>query len=56
MVNPNSNFRLYYLNDPMFYSNVIRKEEPPYEFKMHLFLDQKKVEEDEDAYDHETTR
>ena len=37
--NPNSNFRLYYLNDPQFYEVVIRKEEPPYDFKIHLFLD-----------------
>lgn len=36
---PNSNFRLYYLNDPQFYQVVIKKEEPPYEFKIHLFLD-----------------
>jgi len=37
-INPNSNFRLWYVNDPQFYELVIRKEEPPYEFKIHLFL------------------
>ena len=37
--NPDSNFRLYYLNDPEFYEVVISKEEPPFEFKIHLFLD-----------------
>jgi|TARA_B110000305_G_C19434203_1_gene637921 hypothetical protein len=26
------------VNDPQFYELVIRKEEPPYEFKIHLFL------------------
>ena len=26
------------MNDPQFYELVIRKEEPPYEFKIHLFL------------------
>lgn len=36
---PNSNFRLYYQNDDQFYKIIIRKEEPPYEFKIHLFLD-----------------
>ena len=37
--NPDSNFRLYYLNDQEFYEVVISKEEPPFEFKIHLFLD-----------------
>ena len=37
-IDPNSNFRLWYVNDPQFYELVIRKEEPPYEFKIHLFL------------------
>ena len=37
--NPDSNNRLYYLNDPLFYEVVIKKEEAPYEFKIHLFLD-----------------
>jgi len=37
--NPNSNYRIYYLNDPLFYEVVIKKEEAPYEFKIHLFLD-----------------
>ena len=37
--NPDSNYRLYYLNDPLFYEVVIKKEEAPYEFKIHLFLD-----------------
>jgi hypothetical protein len=27
------------LNDPLFYEVVIKKEEAPYEFKIHLFLD-----------------
>lgn len=30
---------MYYVNDPLFYEVVIKKEEPPYEFKIHLFLD-----------------
>ena len=37
-MNPNSNFRLWYVNDPQFYELVLRKEEPPFEFKIHLFL------------------
>ena len=48
-VDPNSNFRKYYLNDPQFYTAVIRKEEPPYEFKIHIFLD--KNEDGEEEYD-----
>ena len=35
----NSNFRKYYLNDHQFYVAVIKYEEGPYEFKLHLFLD-----------------
>jgi DNA-binding MarR family transcriptional regulator len=35
----NSNYRQYYLDDPQFYLIVIRGEQPPYEFKIHLFLD-----------------
>ena len=42
---PNSNFRLYYQYDPQFYQHVIRKEDPPYDFKIHLFLDKKEDDE-----------
>lgn len=35
---------MYYLNDPQFYQNVIQKEESPYDFKIHLFLDNPKEE------------
>ena len=34
-----SNFRRHFVNDPFFYNQVIRLEEPPYDFKIHLFLD-----------------
>ena len=43
--NPDSNFRKYYLNDPEFFQAVIKKEEPPFEFKIHLFLDNPNKEE-----------
>jgi hypothetical protein len=33
---------LYYINDDQFYQTVIKKEEPPYEFKIHLFLENDK--------------
>ena len=33
---------MYYINDDQFYQTVIKKEEPPYEFKIHLFLEQEK--------------
>jgi hypothetical protein len=39
----NSNFRQYYINDPQFYKIVIAGEQPPFDFKLHIFLD--KVEE-----------
>ena len=38
-IDPDSNFRKYYLNDHLFYISVIQQEEPPYDFKIHLFLD-----------------
>lgn len=41
----NSNYRQYYIDDPQFYELVINKEPPPYDFKIHLFLDPLKEEE-----------
>ena len=38
----NSNFRKWYYNDNAFYETVMKKEEPPYEFKILLFLDNNK--------------
>jgi hypothetical protein len=29
---------LYYVNDPNFFNTVIKIEEPPYEFKLNLFI------------------
>lgn len=44
----NSNFRKWYYNDDAFYETVMKKEEPPFEFKILLFLDDiKKPHEDE---------
>lgn len=50
-IDPNSNFRLYYIDDPQFYRIVIRREEPPYEFKIHMFLDKKGEQLDRSAED-----
>lgn len=36
-INPDSNYRKYYLNDVNFFKKVIDKEPAPYEFKIHLF-------------------
>jgi hypothetical protein len=36
-MNPDSNYRRFYLNDLRFYMKVIDQEEPPYEFKIHVF-------------------
>ena len=36
---PDSNFRKFYINDPTFYEYVMKKEEPPFEFKIHVCLD-----------------
>lgn len=46
-MNPDSNFRKFYLNDKKFYMKVIEKEEPPFEFKIHLFpkVDQMQMEQ-----------
>lgn len=33
-----TNFQLYYARDPKFFEIVIEKEEPPYEFKIHIFM------------------
>lgn len=38
----NSNFRLYYYKNNGFYETVMKKEDPPYEFKILLFLDNNK--------------
>jgi len=46
-VNPDSNFRKYYLNDSIFYTGVIKREDPPYDFKIHVFLDSNKSGDDE---------
>lgn len=35
---------MYYLNDHQFYEVVIKKEEPPYDFKIHVFLDNNRDE------------
>lgn len=40
-IDPNSNFRQFYQNDPQFYQVVIRQEEAPNDFKIQLFLDKK---------------
>jgi hypothetical protein len=34
--NLNSNYSLYYMNDPVFMKDCIRKENPPYMFKIHV--------------------
>ena len=44
-MNPSSNFRQHYQNDPKFYKVVINKEDPPFDFKIHLFLDESRNEE-----------
>jgi len=44
-MNPQSRFRMLYQNDTKFYKTVISKEEPPFEFKIHLFLDDSRNEE-----------
>ena len=44
----NSNYRLYYVDDPQFYDIVIRGEPSPYEFKIHLFLDSLNAEDQSD--------
>jgi len=36
-INPNSNYRLYYQNDPEFFSQTIEFEVSPFHFKIHLF-------------------
>lgn len=40
-IDPNSNFRQFYQNDNQFYEVVIKKEEPPYDFKIQIFLDKR---------------
>jgi hypothetical protein len=40
-MNPDSNYRKYYLNDPSFYLRVIEQEEAPFEFKIHVFQNAK---------------
>lgn len=44
----NSNYRQYYLDDPQFYEIVIREEPSPYEFKIHLFVDNQDNEQSEE--------
>lgn len=44
----NSAFRKYYINDNLFYETVMKKEDPPYEFKIHLFLDNKSQKRDDE--------
>ena len=36
---------MYYEKDPAFFAEVIKKEEAPYEFKIHLFPDRKGADE-----------
>lgn len=36
--NPNSNYRQFYCNDPLFYHKVIKQEEAPYNFKLFHFI------------------
>lgn len=36
-IDPNSNYRLYYCNDPAFFIKVMEQEPAPYTFKMHAF-------------------
>jgi hypothetical protein len=50
---PDTNFRKYYLNDPQFYEVIIKKEEPPYDFKIHLFLEPLNPDDDKrESRDH----
>lgn len=30
---------MYYINDPQFYEHIIKKELPPFDFKIHVFLE-----------------
>lgn len=36
-INPDSNYRKYYANDPLFFQDVIYMEQAPFKFKIHLF-------------------
>ena len=41
------------MNDPMFYKHVIKMELPPYDFKIHLFLDPAESESHEQYRKHQ---
>lgn len=40
-VDPDSNYRRYYSNDPEFFVKVMGQENPPYIFKLHAFPNKK---------------
>ena len=44
-----SNYRKFYCNDPLFFRDVIPQEEPPFEFKVHLFPANKEPKFEQDT-------
>ena len=37
-IDPQSNYRQHFMNKHKFYEDVMQKEEPPFHFKIHLFI------------------